>query len=379
MLNRIVHLVLRASRSIEFHYNHYLRRKQIRQFLTSVQPGKMTFYPQAPQKSEAQIKEELYWLMLEDKGSWTDDMTLTQYFQFGCDRASADVGDYVFQKEYDMARDFLNGRLAPMYDYKNVAAVYLNACGVRASCAIGQISQDGREICLRDGNCREFVDWLKEYAAPVFSKPNDGCQGKSCYRVEWRQEDASLYLNGERKVVQEAMRAMAGHIVEPLIVQHRDMRKYSPNCANPMRIRTICADGEIRYVSIYICIAPADSYFSNVVSCGAAVGLNESGRCITDGFIEMPGSEGRCQTLPGTDIRFENIIIPGVKEAIELAKDAHRTTPQIFAMGWDVAMTDDGPIIIEGNPRFGTCTYQAVSGIGERMYFEQEFKSKLHT
>ena len=315
--------------------------------------------------------------MIADKGAWSDEVTLTQYFQFGCDRASANVESFVFQKEFDRVRDSLNGRLAPMFDYKNVAGVYLNACGVKASCAIGQMSQDGQKICLRDGSSREFVAWLREYSAPVFCKPNDGCQGKSCYRVEWREEEASLYLNGERQELQDALGVMAGHIVEPLIVQHQDLRQYSPNCVNPMRIRTLCVDGEVRYVSTYICIAPAGAYWSNGVSCGLMVGLDETGKCITDGFSEIPGMEGRYQLLPGTDIRLDEIIIPGVKEAIELAKAAHRTAPQVYAMGWDVAVTDKGPVIIEGNPRFGSCTYQAVSGRGERMYFEQEFKSRL--
>lgn len=378
MLRLLFRGLLRVSRMLDFRGKRYLRRLESRRYLRSVCLDGLSYYPGEPRKTEKQIRQELFALMSEDRGSWSDEMTLTQYFQFGCDRASADVDSFVFQKEFDRARDSLNGRLAPLFDYKNVAGVYLNACGVKASCAIGQMSQDGQQICLRDGSGREFVAWLREYAAPVFCKPNDGCQGKSCYRVEWREEEASLYLNGERQAVQDALRVIAGHIVEPLIVQHQDMRRYSPNCANPLRIRTLCVGGEIRYISTYICIAPADAYFSNVVRCGVAVGLDETGRCITDGFCEMPGKEGRSQLVPGTDIRLDEIVIPGVKEAIELAKAAHRTTPQIFAMGWDVAVTDEGPIIIEGNPRFGSCTYQAISGMGERMYFEQEFKSRLH-
>ena len=377
MLELLVRFILRVARSVEYHYNRYLRKKSVRSFLSTVCLEGRSHYPQEPRKSETQIKSELFQIMKDDKGAWTDDATLTQYFHFGCDRVSVDVETFVFQKEYDLARDALNGRLAPMYDYKHVAGLFLNACGVRASCAHGHISPDGLELCLRNGSRVAFEEWLKGNQVPIFCKPNDGSQGKECYRVEWNHEESCIYLNGEKRTRQEALNALGGLIVEPLILQHNDLREYSPNCVNPMRIRTICVDGEVRYVSTYICIAPADAYFSNVVRCGVAVGLDETGKCTTDGFCEMPEREGRYQVLPGTDIRLDTIIIPGVQEAIELAKEAHRATPQIFAMGWDVAVTDEGPIIIEGNSRYGTCTYQAVSGIGERAYYNQEFKSRL--
>lgn len=51
------------------------------------------------------------------------------------------------------------------------------------------------------------------------------------------------------------------------------------------------------------------------------------------------------------------IVVPGVREAVELALAAHRTLPRIYTIGWDVAVTEDGPIIIEGNADYGPVTY----------------------
>ena len=89
--------------------------------------------------------------------------------------------------------------------------------------------------------------------------------------------------------------------------------------------------------------------------------------------------EGRYQVIPGTDIAVKDIKIPCMREAIELAKEAHRATPQVYSLGWDIAITDNSPIVIEGNGDYGSGTYEAISGIGERELFERYFASKLHS
>ena len=42
------------------------------------------------------------------------------------------------------------------------------------------------------------------------------------------------------------------------------------------------------------------------------------------------------------------------REAIALAKEAAQVVPQITHVGWDVAITPDGPALIEGNDYPGT-------------------------
>ncbi len=197
-------------------------------------------------------------------------------------------------------------------------------------------------------------------------------QGKSCYKTELTDE--GLLLNGKLTADPSILGKL---IVEPLIVQHEELRKISPLCTNPVRIRTVKSDGDIDMISIYICIGPATSYWSNCVTSGVMIGLDENGNSITDAFCEVKGMDGRYEILPGTDIAVKDIKVPFIKEAVELAKAAHRTTPQFHSLGWDIAITDNGPIVIEGNSHYGTDTYQAVSGIGEREIFNKYFSSKL--
>ena len=49
------------------------------------------------------------------------------------------------------------------------------------------------------------------------------------------------------------------------------------------------------------------------------------------------------------------MLIPGVKEAFELCRSAARRLPQERYIGWDIAFSVNGPVIVEGNqyPGYG--------------------------
>ncbi len=348
-------------------------RRALRKLNEGLNPDEMTYYPKRERKSKEEICREVMELHLSKKAKKTLMGTASQYFQFGCDRVGCKVHDFVFRDEYHPVRLKLNGKLAGMYKYKNIISAYLNSRGVKASMALGDLSPDGKTLHLA-GKDVDFIEWLKEYQAPVFCKPNDGMQGKSCYKTELTDE--GLLLNGE---LTADLSILGKLIVEPLIVQHEALRKISPLCTNPVRIRTVKSDGDIDMISIYICIGPATSYWSNGETSGVMLGLDENGNSITDAFCEVKGMYGRYEVLPGTDIAVKDIKVPFIKEAVELAKAAHRTTPQFHTLGWDIAITDNGPIVIEGNSSYGSGTYQAISGIGERDIFNKYFLSQLKT
>ena len=42
-------------------------------------------------------------------------------------------------------------------------------------------------------------------------------------------------------------------------------------------------------------------------------------------------------------------VMPDYRKAVELVTSLHALMPQLFTIGWDVAYTDDGPVVVEGN------------------------------
>lgn len=55
--------------------------------------------------------------------------------------------------------------------------------------------------------------------------------------------------------------------------------------------------------------------------------------------------------------------VPAWPRCRELALAAHQLSPDVPMVGWDLAVTPDGPVLIEGNPGWNVLPPQAVSGV----------------
>jgi hypothetical protein len=57
---------------------------------------------------------------------------------------------------------------------------------------------------------------------------------------------------------------------------------------------------------------------------------------------------------PDTGQKFEGFPVPLWTEAAELARLAHKTFSSLYFIAWDIAVLQDGPVLVEGSSVFGT-------------------------
>ncbi|MDX1538467.1 sugar-transfer associated ATP-grasp domain-containing protein [Arsukibacterium sp.] len=67
---------------------------------------------------------------------------------------------------------------------------------------------------------------------------------------------------------------------------------------------------------------------------------------------------------PYTGNPIEGITLPYWKETRELITRAHLSVENLPSVGWDMAITEDGPIIVEGNTNYGVDLIQVAYGRG---------------
>ena len=84
------------------------------------------------------------------------------------------------------------------------------------------------------------------------------------------------------------------------------------------------------------------------------------------------------ETHPDTGIRSEGYQLPMVQEAVDFAKKAALVVPQICHVGWDVAVTPDGPVLIEGNDYPGTDLCQLAPHYPEKQGLWPYYKEILN-
>ncbi|GAA3890127.1 hypothetical protein GCM10022276_06470 [Sphingomonas limnosediminicola] len=192
----------------------------------------------------------------------------------------------------------------------------------------------------------------------LFVKPCTGRGGRGAER--WDRIAPRTYANtcGEQLTGRQLLeRLIARSRQEPLIVQlrmraHRDLLSLTAGALPTIRVLTcLNAEHEPEVMAAML----RTSFGHNVTvdnlhagGIGALVDL-ESGHLSRSSNIGSDARLGWFSTHPDTGSAIEGRAVPLWSEAKSLAIGAHREFNDRIAIGWDVAILDDGPIIVEGN------------------------------
>lgn len=151
-----------------------------------------------------------------------------------------------------------------------------------------------------------------------------------------------------------------GILVEELIDQHPVMTSLNPPSSNTLRIMTINLDDEIR-VYPALRIGTTDS-ITDALSRGGITGRVD---IETGEILEVRNSSGkRFVTNPGCGAQLLGIKIPDIKGAIDLAKELAAKMPKYRYIGFDIALTKKGWVMIEFNGKAGVVCVQTALGHG---------------
>ncbi len=145
-------------------------------------------------------------------------------------------------------------------------------------------------------------------------------------------------------------------LAEQTIRQHPEMDKLCDRSVNTIRIVTILSDrGNANVVYALVRIGSGQNDVDNISSGGMYTLLSEEGK------ITMPVFCDKTVTYytehPFNGFVFEGFQVPYFQEALELCRAAAKEEPRLRYIGWDVAITPDGPVLVEGNnlPGYDMC------------------------
>ena len=184
---------------------------------------------------------------------------------------------------------------------------------------------------------KAFVDKHKV----VFCKPIEGSCGHGCMKKDLSDYESfdALYDELERE---------ESWLIEELLEQHPDNAKVYPNAINCLRIITVVDKSGESHVIFATQKYGLNGRVVDNYGFGTRVDL-ETGKICSPG-VSGDGSMGiTYESHPMTGVKLEGYQIPMFFEACELAKQASKVVPQIRYVGWDIAITPDGPALVEGN------------------------------
>ncbi len=203
---------------------------------------------------------------------------------------------------------------------------------------------------LEDFNAllKDLVFQHSESGSVFIKKMYDSYGGRNTYRLS--REDFPLAAERLKSMYSDVV--SSAYLFQETIIQHPEMDRINPSCINSIRIDTfVDKDGSSEILSALLRMSITNSHVDNATSGGCYVGIDSaSGNLSKYGYSFITVTGGAVFTHhPVTGTLFEGFKIPYFEELQTLVLNVARLVPSLRLIGWDVAITRNGPVLMEGN------------------------------
>lgn len=311
-----------------------------------------TYFPELNRKSKLQRYLDNYkWLFKY--------CNINNFYNlYGMDiKGKVNMSDYCDYNYFMRTRNSLNKPMKSDFNYivllrdKYVFEKYMNSCGIKTASTIaviknGEIFDNSLKNRL---NAKDLFINKQEY----FIKSVDGECAEGVY-----------FVNSYKKYMKIKELLKKGFfIVQTKLIQNNEMNKLNSKSINTIRIVTVKNDSDIKVLSSTCRIGTNKSgNVDNWAAGGISVAITDDGKLAKYGFYK-PGYGIKTTIHPDTKVVLENFKIPCYEEVKELVKSAHKALYGLHSIGFDVAITTDGPVLIEANDNWEISLMQTKSGL----------------
>ena len=197
----------------------------------------------------------------------------------------------------------------------------------------------------------------------LFVKLIRGTGGRGAER--WSYRDDGCYEDAHGHVLSQAalvarlrvltLFARKGYIVQPRLLNHRDLRDLSNGALTTVRVMTCRNErGDYEVTNAAFRMAQGgntvvDNFHAGGILAKVDIRTGVLGRA-TDGAMALGPGTGWCERHPQTGGQILGRQLPLWPQVLDLVRRAHATAfADQVVIGWDVAILDDGPRLVEGN------------------------------
>jgi hypothetical protein len=210
------------------------------------------------------------------------------------------------------------------------------------------------------------LEFLGSSSGKLVLKSHNGQCGRGVEVVDTRGLDATTLIKRLEKT--------GNNLVEEFIVQHKNLMMLSPSGLNTVRIFTqINSNDEVELLGSRLRIT-INSHVDNMAAGNIAAPIDQ-----TTGKISGPGVYSDITkddefTHPVTGVTIVGFQIPFWPETLEMVKAAALSYKQCRSIGWDIAITEKGPELVEGNHDWCKLVWQLPVKQGLKPLLEMHFK-----
>ena len=212
------------------------------------------------------------------------------------------------------------------------------------------------DVMTRYGISDEEVDRiLSEITDPQFFIKRNMCgEGSGVFLVK-RKEDG-FYTSKGVKITAKTIRANCSHsqyLFERQVIQHPVMAQFNPSSVNTCRIITF----HNKAIACGARFGRSGSFIDNAAKGGLVVSVDmETGLLGAYGLREYDAT--KYYEHPDSHVAFKGVTVPHWREMVAAVEKTCRMLPYYSSVGFDVACTPNGPVIIEINTGTGASAPQ---------------------
>ncbi|WP_019646685.1 sugar-transfer associated ATP-grasp domain-containing protein [Novispirillum itersonii] len=217
---------------------------------------------------------------------------------------------------------------------------------------------------LGEDQVKALRDW--PWQTPVFIKLAAGSAAQGVMAVFPAAEENNLLFISDGSPLPEQVSAATARsrlaalarngrvLIQEFLHPAEDLRTPFPGCTPELRLTTArYPGGPARVIAAFAKIQAPQAYTTTSLSGALIVPINpETGTMGLGQFLHSPGAG--LTTVPWSGASLSGLHLPDYAEAVQLVEQGSTLLPSLAVIGWDVLLTDCGPVILEANSRLSS-------------------------
>ncbi len=190
-------------------------------------------------------------------------------------------------------------------------------------------------------NLPEVESFIRKHGKVIF-KPMYGSQGDGIFAMSADEIESGL----REKYAQITERK---YLCEQYVIQHPKMSELNPGSVNTVRVTTLCDGETVKMVFGSLRTGVGDSVCDNMSIGGVGAVVDMETGILTTGGVDF--EKKRYFYHPTSGMKMIGFEIPHWDMVKELVNECALRISKAAIVGWDIAITETGPCLIEANNR----------------------------
>ena len=215
-------------------------------------------------------------------------------------------------------------------------------------------------------NMLDNQELAKKLPKKILLKRHDGQCGKGIEIID----TTKLSLKALKKKLQSTKNDM----VEEYIEQHSKLKELSPSGLNTIRIYSqVNSSGVVDILACRLRIS-VNSIVDNLAAGNLVASIDSNTGIVNSNGFYSDITKPEMIKHPITDMSINGFEIPHWDKTISMVKDAALHYPYCKSIGWDIAITENGLGLIEGNHDWCKLVWQLPAKKGLKLELERYLK-----